>query len=383
VTSGPARVVLHIGAMKTGTTYLQRLLYANEPLLAGRGVGLAGRRWADQVAGARELTGDRAHVDPPAPGSWDRLVEATRALGTETAVISMEFLSFADPAAAARAVASFDGAEVTVVLTARSLGRMVPSLWQERAKVGGALGLDAYVAALAAPGARTLPRARDLWLPLDLPRMVEHWQAAGPQRVVLVTVPSRTDRNALWHRFAGVLGVPADGMVEKVRRNESLGRTSAELMVRLQRENRRAGVPLAVRRVLKERLAQQVLTSRRDQEPAVVLPPRFEGWAARQSATLVDELRRLGPEVVGDLDELLDAAPGDGARWRRPGRGPSAEEPTDGELLEVALAGLVGLAEQLAEQSGAGRPGRGRRSRRSDAFPGSDEHRAEEQRPEA
>jgi hypothetical protein len=49
------RVVLHVGAMKSGTSYLQRLLMENRELLGERGVLLPGQSWRDQVRGVVDV----------------------------------------------------------------------------------------------------------------------------------------------------------------------------------------------------------------------------------------------------------------------------------------------------------------------------------------
>ncbi len=48
-------VWLHIGAMKTGTTYLQQLMYANRAALGEAGLFLPGERWGSQVRAVQEV----------------------------------------------------------------------------------------------------------------------------------------------------------------------------------------------------------------------------------------------------------------------------------------------------------------------------------------
>ena len=43
----PSTIVLHIGAMKTGTSYLQSVLERNKELLDDRGVLWPGTSWKD------------------------------------------------------------------------------------------------------------------------------------------------------------------------------------------------------------------------------------------------------------------------------------------------------------------------------------------------
>src|SRR3954470_17187743 len=92
-------VFLHIGPMKTGTTYLQAVMIANKRQLADAGVLFPGDSWARQIRAAQDvlvLQRREPVVRQKAPGSWRRLVAEMRA-HEGTSVISMEFLGFARP----------------------------------------------------------------------------------------------------------------------------------------------------------------------------------------------------------------------------------------------------------------------------------------------
>ena len=87
------RVFLHIGAPKTGTTYLQGVLDANRDVLARQGVLYATGRssrdrvWATEVLRGLDLS---RHPRRRAAGAWDRIVKQVK--GWEgTAVVSHEF----------------------------------------------------------------------------------------------------------------------------------------------------------------------------------------------------------------------------------------------------------------------------------------------------
>ncbi len=51
--------MLHVGAMKSGTSYLQSRLFANKAELAERGLLLPGSGWGDQVRGVLDVLGRR------------------------------------------------------------------------------------------------------------------------------------------------------------------------------------------------------------------------------------------------------------------------------------------------------------------------------------
>ena len=66
-------VYLHIGAMKTGTTYLQQLVYANRKSLRGAGLVLPGSNWGRQVRGVQDVMrlGRRdPHIRRQSRGAW-------------------------------------------------------------------------------------------------------------------------------------------------------------------------------------------------------------------------------------------------------------------------------------------------------------------------
>jgi hypothetical protein len=132
-----SRVVLHVGAMKSGTTYLQYRLLGNTDVLAEQGVlfprvGNKGHTAAVQDALGRLPDG----VAPEArAGLWAGLCQSA-AEWPGTVVVSAEVLAAANVANIRRVVESFAPAEVEVVLTARDLTRNIPAMWQESLQNG-------------------------------------------------------------------------------------------------------------------------------------------------------------------------------------------------------------------------------------------------------
>src|SRR3712207_473857 len=117
-------VYLHIGGMKTGTTYLQNLMFANREELREDGLVLPGARWSRQVRGAQDVLrlGRRdPHVRRQARGVWEQLLAEAWDEKASAAVISVEFLSFAGRRGVARVMESLAGADVRVILTVRDM----------------------------------------------------------------------------------------------------------------------------------------------------------------------------------------------------------------------------------------------------------------------
>lgn len=147
-----ARVFLHIGPHKTGTSFVQSLFHLNRPRLAGAGIhypdigsnahhGLA----AVWITTANEPENFSGAGGPE--GLWDDLIDRY-AKAPGTLFLSSENFSRAHPevvdmADLARRLSAFD--EVKVIYTMRRQAEMVQSIWLQVAKSGHILTLRPYV----------------------------------------------------------------------------------------------------------------------------------------------------------------------------------------------------------------------------------------------
>lgn len=321
------RVILHVGAMKSGTSYLQRLLFLNKERLAGQGVVVPGQAWPDQVRAVSDVLERKRVVSAPPEGAWQGLVDEIAAT-SGTALVSMEFLGPAAAAKIERIVSSFPAGTVEVVVTARDLGRSIPAMWQETLKNGRFLPYDEYVAAIADRDGL----GRRFWREQDVAGICERWAAAvGAERMTLVTVPTPgAPSTQLWERFATTLGVDPTGVTEPGPTNESLGAASAEVL-RLVNERVDGMAYGEYARKVKQQLAKRVLAKRRGEEPGVGYEPST--WLRERADRMVEQLRGSGIRVVGDLAELTPLA----VSGARPGALPPQEQ------LAAAVAAIEGL----------------------------------------
>src|SRR6476620_927001 len=130
------RVFLHIGEPKTGTTFLQQVMWGSHRELAAQGLVLPGHHAQDHFRASQDLRGIEKLPSDPAgswTGEWDILAQQARQ-APQLAVISHELFSAADPEQAARAVHSRQPAEVHGVLTVRDMASLLPAEWQETVK---------------------------------------------------------------------------------------------------------------------------------------------------------------------------------------------------------------------------------------------------------
>jgi len=307
----PRRVHLHVGAPKSGTTYLQSRLQANRRELRRHGVhhpaGILGdprlQYWA-----ALEVTGTDHGVDPRrVDGAWERVLRQVRRSRGDV-VLSHEVLAKATPEQAARVRADLaaTGAELRVVLTSRDLARELTSGWQETLKFGSRLTLRAY-----------LDRARAgrsaFMAAFDPTRVLTAWAAGLPaaQVHVVTAPPSGGAGGLLWARFLDALEIdPAWAPRDADRANTSVGVPEAQVLRRLNRrlgeDARRGGAlsPLVDGIVVGDALAPR-------RSPAIVLGPEDHPWVAERSESWVAWLRERGVTVHGDLDDLRPAEPPD------------------------------------------------------------------------
>ena len=340
-----ARIYLHIGAMKTGTTYLQDLMSANKEQLAAAGFLFPGTRWADQSRAAREVLGfstDDPVMAAQMSGRWSRIREEMLSYRGTACIYSMEFLSFADVEQATRVVESLAPAELHVILTVRDASATIPAQWQTNCRNAGTLPWRKFVKGVRqtlrsggppeGKGARMFQRTQ------GIPRMLEVWcPLVGPENVHVITVPPRgSDPDLLWKRFAGVVGVAPDVCSEPVENtNPSLGHPSTELLRLVNKEL--VGIPRSdYDRVVKRQLARYILGSRSSAETPVRLGRKGRVLAARWNRRTRRAIRASGVDVVGRLSDLPIRMPD--------GSGPKAlRKPSAAQLLEAACTGRDGL----------------------------------------
>ena len=336
------RVVLHVGLMKSGTSYLQQRLVANRDLLASRGVLFPGAAWRDQVLAVSDVLG-RRQAGPAAAGRWRWLVDEAAAYDG-TVVVSMEFLGPARPERIAEVVAAFGDTPVEVVLTLRDLGRAVPAMWQEALQNGGTFAWHAYVDLLHG---RRKP-AQAFWRQQGMARIVDNWVAAvGAEAVTLVTVPPPGARpGLLWDRFCEAAGIPGEACVEVQPANTSLDAASAMLLRELNEGLAADGLSAGdYHSLVKFGLAKRVLAGRGN-GPAIGFEP--PAWLVQRSGEIVARLAASGTRVVGDLSELAPVGV--------PGVDPDEVSPQ--ERLAAAVDALRGLTVRRAAGRGGavGRP---------------------------
>jgi hypothetical protein len=311
-------VFLHIGLPKTGTTYLQRVVWGNRDRLRAAGVLLPGFGHREHLWAALDMQQRPrlAKRHPDAPGAWQRLVdEASRHDGD--VLITHEFLCGASAEQASRAVAAFPGAELHVLVTARDAASVVSAGWQESVKNGSTVDLESVLAGTAAGGPEFS------MLTWDLADVLQRWTPDVPsEQVHVLVMPGPGEpRDLHWRHFAEVIGVDA-GAVEAPDEvaNPALGIVQIET---LRMVNKHLPPYSAQERGtwIRGYLAEDLLARQPRERGA--MPEKHLARFAELDRAATELISARGFHVLGDLGALT--APGSTTGGRLPGT-VSAEE---------------------------------------------------------
>jgi hypothetical protein len=340
-------VYLHVGAPKTGTTYLQDRLTLNAPRLADHGLHVpTSSRLTDPAmfhfrAALDLLDQDWGGAKGHASGAWSQLVRRVRRLDGAV-VISHEILAPAPASKVAKAMNDLAGSEVHIVYSARDLGRQLPAAWQESIKQGRKWTFRRFLNKVET-GKPWFYRA------LDLPTVLSTWgDHLPPERIHVVTVPPRRQTGGrgemLWLRFCEAFAIdPAWAPLDSERANPSLGIAETQLIrqlnSRLERSVRREAT---YDTLIRDLLAQRELVQR-DSVP-VRLPPKRFPWAEEQAALWIDWLEGSGVHVIGDVEDLRPVRPPEDEQWHNPDRVRARP------ILDAALDGLEAMTREAARR---------------------------------
>jgi hypothetical protein len=333
------RVLLHVGTPKTGTSYLQDVLFRNRERLAEAGICYPAERFDAHFLAALDLMRlPWGGLERDAVGSWDRLAEEVRQ-HPGTAIISHEILARATRPQAARALSSLGhgaGTEVHLLVSARDLVRQIPAEWQENVKHREELSYRAFLDQIRDPG-RSTRIGSWFWAVQELPELLDRWGAdLPPEQVHVITVPpSGGAPTVLWDRFSTAFGL--DGLeldLEGERANPSMGAAETTLLRRINQVANPELEPEDYRALVREVLAHQTL-SQRKRTPRLALPPDVHPWVAEVSSTWISEIETRGYDVVGDVEDLRGGPPA--TRYVEP------DEPDEATVEDAALDAIKAL----------------------------------------
>jgi hypothetical protein len=329
------RVFWHIGLPKTGTTYLQGVLWENREALREGGLLLPGRGHREHLWAALEVQErDMSRRVPQARGAWERLVGQVEATDGDV-LLSHEFFCGASQEQAERAIARLAPAEVHVIVTARHTAAMLAAGWQERVKNGGR---DDLRASAAEEGSSEFG-----WRTWDLRGVLERWTSTLPAEHVhvLPTPGAGAPADRHWQNLREVLGLADVYDAPPAPANRSLGVVQVEL---LRRVNAHLGdFHKAVDRGywIRGYLAEQQLGEQKGERFA--LPEDLLDQCRRRAEKAVELIEGRGFHVAGEPSDLLVPADLPAAR--------QVDSVTDTEMLASAAELIAALLTDRREQA--------------------------------
>jgi hypothetical protein len=309
---GPQRpaVFLHIGEPKTGTTFLQQVMWSNRAELAAQGVVLPGHHPQDHFRASQDLRGIHKLPSDPAgswTGEWDILARQAQQ-APRAAVISHELFSAADEEHAERAVRSLQSADVHVVLTVRDMATLLPAEWQETVKHRSTRGWEDWLGDVIDRECAD-PERRQWWFwrVHDTLAILGIWSRFVPadHMHVIMTPPADAGTSLLWERFAALLGVdPAAADTTRARPNASLGLAEIDFLRRLNLALPEEVPDWFYMWNVKESVAHKALAAR-PRSGRLALPAERDAWAQDQAKLLIAGLGESGYDIVGNTGELM------------------------------------------------------------------------------
>jgi hypothetical protein len=326
--------MLHVGAPKSGTTFLQRGLWQQRARLLQAGLACPGESGRDMFLGAievRESFDTWGFSQERLAGTWERLCGEARAF-EGTSVMSHELLAAATEQQVERALATLTDVDLHLVLTVRDPARQVMSEWQERVKNGGAQTFERFQRGVVRQ-LRDGTFGGSFWRYHDVPAVLERWGAGLPADNVHVVVapPPGADPLELWRRFAEAVGFDGEAIVpeDEGGANQSLGVAQIALLRRVNDAlDGRIPQP-GYAKVVKRQFSQSILAGQRSARPTCPAELVDELSAAAQA--WCREIVQRGYVVHGDLDDLVPRQSG------ADGEGPDAVDPEE-ELTAAAAA---------------------------------------------
>ena len=347
-----ARVHLHVGLQKSGTTYLQHAWAARLDELAA-----LGRRYPVEPGGRGDVPNHQFAFYGLVPdefgwlagrdysASW-RWLAAEIDREKKSLLLSAEALSTVRAPGVGR-VADALGDEVEVVVTARRLDRLLASSWQQSVRNGRGTGFEEYLSSIREHRRLLLADVDDAvpnlsWRAFSVGSLVQRWAATPGVRSVTVVVNSGRPAELLWERSLEAVGLLPDAVppvaVAEGQTNEGLRWAETDILAALNRALSGPGWDPAQAAAVRQAVIRSGFGDRSSRGPGVSLPPQWADEIGDWSKEEVREIEASGCRVVGPLSDLL-AAP-------EPGEQATVVDLTSDDYSEAAAAALLGLMAQ-------------------------------------
>ena len=294
-------VFLHVGPPKTGTSFLQSVLWAAKPQLHEQGLTLPMESCHDHLAVAHDVR--ERELSPKVTGALDRFVASVKQVDVPRALFSMEVIVGATPEQIERLYTALTGFDIHIIITARDLARLIPAAWQQSVRRRSDESYEQYLRAVLDDSDLT----HAVWRRQDIAEIARRWGGSlPPDHVHVVTVPPPgAPQRLLLERFCSVIGVdPARIDTDVARTNPSLHAPQAELLRRVNGAlgDRLPGRAADYHQLVNAYFAMTVLAAQSGSP--LKLPMRYAERTRELYERMAKEIRDQAYDVVGDLADL-------------------------------------------------------------------------------
>lgn len=343
MTAPGTQLYLHVGMPKTGTTYVQSVLHTGAEQLAAQGLTLLpGTRQGSFRLSAAIRGGTHNGDQPGVDGAVKRFANRLAKVTTPRVLMSDELVGGASSDQIAAFLEVCGDAEVHVVVSVRSLSRLLPSTWQQRVQQRGeSPALGDFLTAVAS---REGELAERWWTERGVVPVLERWAGHVPmERMHVITMPGAgADPRSLLERHGTVLGIDVSVLDEGAARpNVSLGWAQAEVLRQVKlRVPRALHTKQGYLPVGKQWLGAEHLAPQQGEPPR--MPSALRAWCEEEAASTIAWLAAQPLEVAGDLEDL------------RPQDRDFVDDPRlDADAIaEAAIAALTSIALERTREQG-------------------------------
>ncbi|WP_156160956.1 hypothetical protein [Demequina maris] len=304
--------LLHVGMHKTATTVVQNAARAHRDDLWRHGAWYPGRG-KDHIDETRALWQDTvsAEIEVANEERWQEFAAELRRNTDRRTLVSAEHLAGMSESSRRRLVAAAGG-EPHVVITARPLAAMLPSIWQQFVKERRTVGFESWLEKVFSAD-RDRGMAKVFWQRHDLGALAEGWaRVTAPDRVTIIMLDKRRPE-LLNDAFEGLLGLPGGTLategLDPYRSNRGLSVEEVELLRRVNRQlDGAANSGGHYFRLVRNGLVGGMQLRRRPglDEGVLAVPGRFMEPAQDAARRAIAAVRESGVRIIGDVDTYAD-----------------------------------------------------------------------------
>jgi hypothetical protein len=342
-----ARLLLHIGGPKTGTTAIQRALAENRQQLREQGFLYPGTEPNQQFSlfPLHKIAGFESFISSDA-SLWRQLVDDVNKW-EGVVVLSSEILFSVPTDVVNEILEAFGALQTDVLITSRSIHELVVSQWQEAVKAGDTISLGKYADEVAQGPKNTTDASLSFWVVADYVTPIQRWsQRIGIENVIVQCVDTRQPDTTLrsFEQIAemppGILGTRLQAPV-----NRSLTYSECETMRNCNEVLHRGSASNHHHFVISPDVQREILSQMPQSDKALIgLPTSYYASIADYVNSEVQGIVNSGARIKGDVS-LLTRIPQTVSDSR------NVQVKLDQELIEIVLSQSLENTEHVQRRS--------------------------------